>query len=54
MSRIVTVAPERLARWLAGFGDRHGEVSYDVTPTSVTVSADDGSLAVVTVPFARD
>ena len=52
MSRIVTVAPERLDRWLAGFGDRHGEVSYDVTPTSVTVSAEDGSLAVVTVPFA--
>ena len=51
MSRIVTVAPERLARWLAGFGDRHGEVSYDVTPTSVTVSAEDGSVAVVTVPF---
>ena len=49
--RIVTVAPERLARWLAGFGDRHGEVSYDVTPTSVTVSAEDGSVAVVTVPF---
>jgi len=45
------VAPERLDRWLAGFGDRHGEVAYDVTPTSVTVSAEDGSLAVVTVPF---
>ena len=26
--RIVTVAPERLDRWLAGFGDRHGEVVY--------------------------
>lgn len=47
----MNVAPERLDRWLAGFGDRHGEVSYDVTPTSVTVSAEDGSLAVVTVPF---
>jgi hypothetical protein len=49
--RIVTVPPERLDRWLSGFGERHGEVSYDVTPTSVTVSAEDGSLAVVTVPF---
>ena len=49
--RIVTVAPERLDRWLAGFGDRHGEVAYAVTPTSVTASAQDGSLAVVTVPF---
>lgn len=52
MTKIVSVAPERLDRWLAGFGDRHGEVSYDVTPTSVTVSAADGSLAVVAVPFA--
>ncbi|HET6987808.1 MAG TPA: acVLRF1 family peptidyl-tRNA hydrolase [Kribbella sp.] len=51
MTRIVSVAPERLDRWLAGFGDRHGDVSYDVTPTSVTVSAEDGSVAVVTVPF---
>jgi hypothetical protein len=51
VTRSVSVAPERLDRWLAGFGDRHGEVSYDVTPTSVTVSAEDGSLAVVTVPF---
>jgi Actinobacteria/chloroflexi VLRF1 release factor len=52
VTKIVSVAPERLDRWLAGFGDRHGEVSYDVTPTSVTVSAADGSLAVVAVPFA--
>ncbi len=51
MTASSAVAPERLARWLAGFGDRHGEVSYDVTPTSVTVSAEDGSVAVVTVPF---
>jgi hypothetical protein len=51
MTRIVSVAPERLDRWLTGFGERHGEVRYDVTPTSVTVSAEDGSTAVVTVPY---
>lgn len=51
MTRTVAVAPERLDRWLAGFGDRHGAVSYDVAPTSVTVCAEDGSLAVVSVPF---
>lgn len=51
MSRTVQVAPERLDRWLTGFGERHGEVRYDVTPTSVTLSAEDGSTAVVTVPF---
>jgi hypothetical protein len=45
------VAPERLERWLAGFGERHGEVGYDVTPTEVTVSAADGSSAVIMVPF---
>jgi hypothetical protein len=40
-----------LDRWLTGFGERHGDVEYDVTPTSVTLSAEDGSSAVVTVPF---
>ncbi|MGW1342188.1 acVLRF1 family peptidyl-tRNA hydrolase [Kribbella sp. NPDC002412] len=52
MTRAVSVAPERLDRWLAGFGDRHGATSYDVTPETVTVSAEDGSIAVVSVPFA--
>ncbi|TDW22805.1 acVLRF1 family peptidyl-tRNA hydrolase [Kribbella kalugense] len=51
MTRIVSVSPERLDRWLTGFGERHGDVEYNVTPTSVTLSADDGSSAVVTVPF---
>ncbi|MER7247726.1 acVLRF1 family peptidyl-tRNA hydrolase [Kribbella sp. NPDC000426] len=49
--RTVSVAPSRLDRWLDGFGERHGAVRYDVTPTSVTLSAEDGSTAVVTVPF---
>ncbi|MGW6276038.1 acVLRF1 family peptidyl-tRNA hydrolase [Kribbella sp. NPDC055071] len=52
MSRRIAVAPERLDRWLAGFGDRHGELAYDVTPDRATVSAADGSVAVVDVPFA--
>jgi hypothetical protein len=51
VSRVVSVAPERLDKWLTGFGERHGAVAYDVTPTSVTLSAEDGSSAVVTVPF---
>jgi hypothetical protein len=45
------VAPGRLDRWLDGFGERHGAVRYDVSPTSVTLTAEDGSTAVVTVPF---
>ncbi|MET9311622.1 acVLRF1 family peptidyl-tRNA hydrolase [Kribbella sp. NPDC003505] len=51
MKRTVFVVPERLERWLTGFGERHGAVTYDVTPQSVTVTAEDGSSAVVTVPF---
>jgi hypothetical protein len=45
------VAPERLDKWLTGFGERHGQISYDVTPTMVTVSAEDGALAEIAVPF---
>ncbi|MGW7685960.1 acVLRF1 family peptidyl-tRNA hydrolase [Kribbella sp. NPDC054772] len=51
MSKIVSVAPGRLDKWLTGFGERHGDLRYDATPTTVTVSAEDGSSAVVTVPF---
>jgi hypothetical protein len=51
VSKIVSVPPERLDRWLTGFGERHGDVEYDVTPTRVTLSAEDGASAVVAVPF---
>ncbi|HZX08098.1 acVLRF1 family peptidyl-tRNA hydrolase [Kribbella sp.] len=50
-TRTVSVAPERLGRWLDGFGERHGAVRYDVGPTRVALLAEDGSTAVVTVPF---
>jgi len=52
VTRIVAVAPERLDRWLTGFAERHGSVSYDVTPARVRLTAEDGSLAVVDVPYA--
>jgi hypothetical protein len=45
------VAPGRLERWLAGFAERHGSTSYDVTPGRVTVEAEDGSRAEIDVPF---
>ncbi|MFF0268433.1 acVLRF1 family peptidyl-tRNA hydrolase [Kribbella sp. NPDC004536] len=51
MTRTVSVAAGRLDRWLDGFGERHGAVRYDVTPTSVTLSGEDGASAVVAVPF---
>jgi hypothetical protein len=49
--RIVSVGPERLERWLAGFGERHGVISYDVTPERLTAFAEDGSVARIDVPF---
>ncbi|HET6292340.1 MAG TPA: acVLRF1 family peptidyl-tRNA hydrolase [Kribbella sp.] len=51
MTRIVSIGPERLERWLAGFGERHGVTSYDVTPTQLTAVAEDGSRAEIDVPF---
>ncbi|HEY0473820.1 MAG TPA: acVLRF1 family peptidyl-tRNA hydrolase [Kribbella sp.] len=51
MTRFVSVAPGRLERWLAGFTERHGVTSYDVTPSRLSASAEDGSLAEIDVPF---
>jgi hypothetical protein len=47
----VSVAPQRLERWLAGFSERHGVTSYDVTPERLVASAEDGSVAEIEVPF---
>ncbi len=51
MTRILSVAPARLERWLAGFTERHGETSYDVTPERLTASGADGAVAEIEVPF---
>lgn len=45
------MGPERLERWLAGFTERHGSTSYDVTPTRLSAVAEDGSRADIDVPF---
>ena len=45
--RWVSVAPERLERWLAGFAERHGEVVAD----GPVLRAADGATAEVEVPF---
>jgi hypothetical protein len=47
----VSVGAERLERWLGGFGERHGVVSYDVTPTRLSAVAEDGARAEIDVPF---
>lgn len=49
--RWVTVAPERLERWLTGFADRHGSVTTGAYGDVVRLVAADGSLAEVEVPF---
>lgn len=47
----MTVAPARLERWLAGFAERHGEVTSTGTLDTVTLTAGDGAEALVEVPF---
>ncbi|MCU1602013.1 MAG: hypothetical protein JWO22_2722, partial [Frankiales bacterium] len=48
----MTVPPARLARWLAGFAERHGEVLTTSGADEVVLLAADGSEALVEVPFA--
>ncbi len=49
--RWVSIPPERLARWLAGFAERHGAVVTTSAPEAVTLRAEDGAIAVADVPF---
>jgi hypothetical protein len=49
--RWVEVPPERVARWLTGFGDRHGGCSADAGPAIVRFRGGDGALAECHVPF---
>jgi hypothetical protein len=49
--RWVEVPPERLGRWLTGFGERHGGFSAEEGPTVVRLHGGDGVLAECHVPF---
>jgi hypothetical protein len=50
--RWLSVPPERLSRWLAGFEERHGpDVTSTVSPEVVTLEAPDGAVAQLHVPF---
>jgi hypothetical protein len=49
--RWVSVAPERLERWLEGFAQRHGPVRWEAAADQVTVTAADGAVAACQVPF---
>jgi VLRF1 release factor-like protein len=48
---VVHVGADRLFTWIGGFADRHGPYEASVTPAAVTLTAQDGSTAVVAVPF---
>jgi hypothetical protein len=50
--RWVTVPPERLERWLAGFAERHGPVAEVMTAEQVVLTGADGATAECDVPFA--
>lgn len=47
----MTVPPERLERWLAGFAERHGDVTVETTSELVRLVAADGGVAEIEVPF---
>lgn len=49
----VVLPPERLARWVQNFGDRHGEVELAVHEGLLTGSASDSSSFTATLPFSR-
>ena len=49
--RWVDITPERLQRFLDGFGERHGEVSVTASPEQVCLAAADGETAECEVPF---
>lgn len=47
----MSVAPERLDAWLAGFAARHGPVTAVASAEQVAITAADGAEAVALVPF---
>jgi hypothetical protein len=49
--REVSVSPERLERWLAGFAERHGATTTVQTSEVVELAGADGARAWIEVPF---
>ena len=49
--RVVEVSPERLPGWIDRFAERHGDVRLDHHHELVQVTAADGAIASVRVPF---
>ena len=51
VAREVRVGAERLAKWLAGFAERHGETEQTITPDVVELVGADDARAWIDVPF---
>ena len=49
--RWIEVAPDRLARWLESFAERHGGAIAEAGQETVTFRAPDGAVAECHVPF---
>ena len=49
--RIVSIAPERLERWLAGFTERHGATETVADEVTIALTGADGARAWIDVPF---
>lgn len=51
-TRWLDVAPDRLGRWIGGFGDRHGGlIAAETADAGILLRAADGSVAEAHVPF---
>jgi Actinobacteria/chloroflexi VLRF1 release factor len=51
MTRQVSVSADRLARWLHGFAERHGETVAEADENEVRLTGADGARAGLAVPF---
>jgi hypothetical protein len=51
-ARVVSVTAERLAGWVARFGERHGAPTTTPADTLVVLTAPDGAHATIALPFA--
>jgi len=49
--RVVQVSAERLSGWIDRFAERHGAVRFDAHGNAVRLTAPDGAIASVHVPF---
>ena len=49
--RVIEVSPERLAGWLDRFAQRHGDLRFDQNAETVRVTATDGAIASIRLPF---